>query len=156
MNRVKDLPDMYDSDEDGKYGPGGLLQVKPEMEDFGEEALSYKKAIDRALRRLYREENAFLPSGSLKHFGKGKRKIQGYAEDDEKDGGSRKRRKDERNRTLMFDESRAGDRREGGLDAIDLQLLGEGQEEEEELDEESGIDESEDGEMTKDEVMNEG
>lgn len=97
-----------------------------ELEDFGEEALSYKKAIDRAVRRLYREENEGVLDRSFKRLRK-----RGYSEDDEKDGRSRKRRRD--------DGSRMG--RDGKpLDALDLALLGEGPESDE-MDE-SGMDDS--------------
>jgi len=126
MNRIKDLPDMYDTDDGFAWGPGGLMPNHDELEDFGEEALSYKKAIDRAVRRLYREENEGVLDRSFKRLRK-----RGYSEDDEKDGRSRKRRRD--------DGSRMG--RDGKpLDALDLALLGEGPESDE-MDE-SGMDDS--------------
>jgi len=155
MNRVKDLPDMYDSDGEKAHGPGGLLPSHHEMEDFGEEALSYKKAIDRAIRRLYREENATSTGGVIRRHRKGKRKARSYADEDEKDRAPGKRQMNDRSRALGFDRSRNGGRREETLDDLDLALLGEGQDEDDEMDDETGMDDTEDGDMTEDEVMNE-
>ena len=159
MNRVKDLPDMYDTEDDSAWGPGGLVPNLHEMEDFGEEALSYKKAIDRAVRRLYREENGGPLGGLIKGYRKRKRKSRGYADDEEKDGRSRKRRKDGNSRGIPGDRSRDEVQREQGLDDLDLDLLGEGREDDQddEMDEESGLEDSEgiDSDMTEEAVMTE-
>ncbi len=132
MNRIKDLPVMYDTDDEYSWGPGGLMPNRKEPEDFGEEAFSYKKAIDRAMRRLYREEN----EGALDRNFKRLRKRR-YSEDDEKDGRTRKRRRDDGSRMGLDGKP---------LDALDLALLGEGPESDE-------MDESEmdDSDMSMDE-----
>ena len=156
MNRIINLPDMYDSD-DGDIGPGGLLPGKHEIEDFGEEALAYKKALDRAIRRLSRIEDGCSPVGMARQSRKGQRKGRGYPETDEKPGSHRKRRKETGSRALGSDGNHEEGRREEGLDDLDLALLGEGQDEDDEIEDESGADVgSDDGAMTEDEVMNEG
>lgn len=127
MNRIKDLPDMYDTEDEYAWGPGGLLpNNRDEGEDFGEEALSYKKAIDRTIRRLYRDENAGALNRNFKRLRK-----RGYSEDDEKDGRSRKRRRDNGSRMGVDGKP---------LDALDLALLGEGPESDEMDD--TGMDDS--------------
>ena len=151
MNRVKDLPDMYDTDDDFSWGPGGLVpnpHPHPRSEDYGEEALAYKKAIDRAVRRLYREENGGSLGGLAKSYRKAKRRSAAYADDE---GRSRKRRKDDGSRGVDVE------RDEEALDDLDRDLLGEGREDDDEMDEDSRTDETEgeDGELTEDEVMNE-
>ena len=152
MNRVKELPDMYDSDEENVWGPGGLLPSRYDGEDFGEEALFYKKAIDRAARRLHRQEST-APTGdgvTVKQYHKGKRKGREYASEEKQGGSHMIRRHNELNRTSAFN----GHRQESGLDDLDLALLGEGQDEDEEMmDDESGINDSLD--VTEDEVMDE-
>lgn len=183
MNRIKDLPDMYDSDDrhPHSWGPGGLMPDPEELEDFGEEALSYKKAIDRAMRRLYREENPGSLGSLVKGYRTRKRREQGYAEGDETDGHarkrgdresrrerdsgaldtaydrdlavdeeaqgrSRKRRRDD-NGHRMLNGSHDGSRREGALDDLDLALLGEGQDDDDEMDDTS----MDDSDVTEDE-----
>ena len=147
MNRVKDLPDMYDTDDNNSWGPGGLVPNR-HREDYGEEALAYKKSIDRALRRLYREENGGSLGGLAKSYRKGKRMSRAYPDDE---GRSRKRRKDEGSRGVD------GERDEEALDDLDRDLLGEGRDEDDEMDEDSRTDDSEgeDVDMTEDEVMHE-
>ena len=57
MNRLKELPNMYDSEDDnssGWLGPGGLVLEYSDIDDYGEEARRHKKVIDRAIRRLDR------------------------------------------------------------------------------------------------------
>ena len=154
MNRVKDLPDTYDTDDDGAWGPGGLLPNPREVEDFGEEAMSYKKAIDRAMRRLHRDENSGSLDGLVKGYHKRRRRSRDHIETFEKDGRSRKRRKDNEVLIAPPDDGRSRSRREEALDDLDLALLGEGQDDDEDdLDEDA--EESDDGGMTEDEVMNE-
>ena len=155
MNRLMDLPDMYDSDDGDSTGPGGLLPGRREIEDFGEEALAYKKAVDRAIRRLSRLENGVSSVGMARQSRKGQRKGRGYPEDDGKTGAHRKRRKETGGRTLGPDGNDEGGRREEGLDDLDLALLGEGQDEDDEMEDESGVDAgTDDGAMTEDEIMN--
>ena len=153
MNRVKDLPDNYDTDDDTKWGPGGLVPNPGEMEDYGEEAMSYKKALDRAIRRMYREEDSGSLDGLVKGYHRRRRRSRDYVEDNERDGQSRKRRRDYDDILARPVGARGRSRREEALDDLDLALLGEGQDEDDEVDEE--IDENDDGDMTEDEVMNE-
>lgn len=155
MKRLKELPDMYDTEDERSWGPGGLIPHPCEVEDFGEEALAYKKAIDRATRRLYREENAEALAGVAKGDRKRKRKSRGYPEDE---GHSQKRRKYAGSHNIGGGRSRDEDQREEGLDDLDLDLLGEGREDDQddEFDEDSGLDDSQvdDGDLTEEEVMN--
>lgn len=150
MNRVKKLPEMYDTEDEGSWGPGGLVPGVGEREDFGEEALAYKKSIDRAVRRLEREANGSL-SGLVRGYRKGRRKSRGFVDDDEKEGRSRKRQKDEGSQDARGERSRGERGREDALDDLDLDLLGEGRDDDDEMDEDS-MDDSE-GSMTEDEVM---
>ena len=62
MNRISDLPNGYDTDDEDSWGPGGLLPNpgRQEREDFGGEALRYKKVYDRAVRRLDRLDSRGL------------------------------------------------------------------------------------------------
>ena len=155
MNRIKDLPDMYDSEDENAWGLGGLLPNRREMEDFGEEALSYKKAIDRAIRRLSRQENRISSGGLVKSYGKGNRRGRSFVKKEENNGVMRKHRRDDAGRAMGFNGARDGGEREEALDDLDLALLGEGQDGDGDMDDESGGDDSEDGDMTEDEVMNE-
>ena len=151
MNRVKDLPDMYDTEEEGSWGPGGLVPNLGEIEDFGEEAVAYRKAIDRAVRRLYREETGGTLSRLANNYRKGKRRPRGYDVDEEKQPRSKKRRREDGSHVPD------GVRSEEALDDLDRDLLGEGRDEDDEMmDEDSRSDDSEaeDGDMTEDEVMN--
>lgn len=150
MNRVKTLPEMYDTEDEGAWGPGGLVAGHGEHEDFGEEAVAHKKAIDRAIRRLEREENGAL-GGLIRGYHRRKRKSRGFADDEEKEGRSRKRRKEGESGGPITERSR-GRGREDALDDLDLDLLGEGRDDEDEMEEDS-MDDSE-GSLTEDEVMN--
>ena len=149
MNRVKDLPEMYDTEDENSRGPGGLVPNSGEVEDFGEEAVAYKKAIDRAVRRLFREETSGPLGRLVNSYRKGKRRPRGYAEDEGKQSRAKKWRGDGGRRGMD------GVRSEEALDDLDRDLLGEGRDEDDEMDEDSRTDESEgdDGDMTEDEVM---
>lgn len=74
MKRIKDLPDGYDTENELSWGPGGLVTNLDEPEDFGEEALRQKKVIDRAIRRLLREEVGGALDGLVAGYRKRKRK----------------------------------------------------------------------------------
>ena len=155
MNRIKDLPDMYDTDDENAWGPGGLLPNPREMNDFGEEALSYKKAIDRAVRRLHRDDSSGGALGRLiGSYRKRKKKGMTLAEDDRKEARPTKRQRDHHGQDLGLDGSRGEGQREEALDDLDLALLGEGQDEDDEMDDETGTDDVEDGDMTEEEVVN--
>ena len=151
MNRVKGLPDIYDSDEENAWGLGGLLPNRNEADDFGEEALSYKKAIDRAVRRLHRQENSMSSGTANKHHQEKKR----MPRDNKNNGISKRRPKDRSSRGAGFSGNHRRVQREETLDDLDLALLGEGQDEDDEMDYDSGMDDTEDADLTEDEVMNE-
>jgi hypothetical protein len=68
---------MYDTD-DGNTKPNPHSQ----FEDYGEEASAYKKAINRAVRRLYRKKNGGSLGGLAKSYRKGKRRSRVYADDE--------------------------------------------------------------------------
>ena len=152
MNRVKDLPDMYDTDGENSWGPGGLVANRHEMDDYGEEAVRHKKVIDRAMRRLDREENGGPLGGLSKGYNRRKRKLRGYADDEyEQEESSRKRRKDGGGMDDQDSHSRGEGRSyDEGLDDLDLDLLGENRYEE--GDSASDDSEGDDGDMTEEDV----
>lgn len=156
MNRVRELPEMYDTEDEHSWGPGGLMPSANEAEDYGEEAIRHKKVIDRAIRRLFRDENGGSLGGLVKGYRKRKRKSRGYLGDD--DGHpSRKRRKGSSHNGLHGNPSRDSEPREEGLDDLDLDLLGEHRDEDQ-SDDGSGAEGSggDDGDMTEEDVMIEG
>lgn len=154
MKRVRALPDMYDTDDEYSLGPGGLMPHSNEGEDFGEEALAYKKAIDRAMRRLYREENRGAFGGMAEGYRKRKRKSRGYP-DEEKDGRSRKRRRDDSRQSMRVDRSRDEEKPDDDLDDLDRALLGEGGDDDQ--DEEDSVDsEGEEGDITEEDERGHG
>lgn len=61
MNRIRDLDDTYDTEDEKSWGPGGLVPNSQDLDDFGEEAARHHKSINRLLRRLYRQEEGTLP-----------------------------------------------------------------------------------------------
>lgn len=187
MKRIKDLPDGYDTDDeqvwgpDGSrstWGPGGLVPNPGEMDDYGEEALRQRKSIDRAVRRLIRDDAGGPLEGLVKGYRKRKRKpSEGYAMVGGSGGGAtsgggsaggrgtrgrrqgeerraRKRNKHYTNNRESRDgvpnrrERSEGERREEGLDDLDLDLLGESRDDdhEDDMDEESAMEIDSEGE----------
>lgn len=178
MKRIKDLPDDYDTEGERSWGPGGLVPNLDEKEDYGEEALRQRKSIDRAVRRLIRDDTGGPLEGLVKGYRKRKRKAsegysmlgssgggaaggggtargagaRGHGEGEER--GARKRNKHHTNSRNGRDgvpsrrERGEGERREEGLDDLDLDLLGESRDDdhEDEMDEESGIEVDSEGE----------
>lgn len=150
MSRIYDLPDDYDTEDEGGWGPGGLVpDPRHEEEDYGGEATRVKKVIERAIRRVGREEGGEGGGKSLTDgiFGtsKSKRKAEkaGLCI-----GGSEGPRG--RKRHAQNDVENQGE----VLDDLDLELLGEGgagQDEGESGDSEDG-DSDDVGEATEDEV----
>lgn len=142
MSRIYDLPNDYDTeDEHNSWGPGGLVPNPGEGEDYGGEAVRHRKVIDRALRRLEREESG----GALVMLAHGlkprKRKLEVLQQEEEpKSQASRMRTKGPRGR----DSRPAASAEEQGdaLDDLDLDLLGEGDESDDPM---NGIDDSDDG-----------
>lgn len=181
MKRIKDLPDGYDTDDERAWGPGGLvpnLDDIDEKDDFGEEALRQRKYIDRAVRRLIRDDIGGPLEGLVKGYRKRKRKAsegygmvsrgggrvasgggtaggagtRGRGEGEER--GARKRNKHHANHREGRDgvpsrrERSEGERREEGLDDLDLDLLGESRDDDhdDDMDGESGAEIDSEGE----------
>lgn len=137
MRRIQELPNGYDTEDENSWGPGGLVPNPGEKEDFGEAALRHKKVLDRALRRLSREDgNGRFPS-LVRGYRKRKRKDWDY-----ENGGERSSRKSG-NQPGRHDPSDGRDpngERQEGLDDLDLDLLGESRDDErmeDDIDEES-------------------
>ncbi|KAL8975723.1 MAG: hypothetical protein Q9197_000065 [Variospora fuerteventurae] len=170
MQRIYDLPGDHDTDDDRWGGPGGMVPGLGEGDDYGEEALRHKKALDRAARRLERDANGFVFNGLVRYHGKRKRKQEKSVSDDVPDQGESKRpgkREDEPHGGLRLSETKFGggsrqlERQRQGhdslkpeetLDDLDLDLLGESRDDdigEGELEEESGLDESEGDETSE-------
>ncbi|KAI4103671.1 MAG: hypothetical protein L6R37_003677 [Teloschistes peruensis] len=163
MKRIYDLPDDYDTEDDRSGGPGGLVPNLGENEDYGEDALRQKKALDRVTRRLDRGHRGLVSNGLLKGRLKRKRKAPKFGHEDEQAQGAfgeARKAEDEPSRRLMTREVKAASGRrqgEGGrvgsqakqeesLDDLDLDLLGESRDEEnggDELEEDSGLDDTE-------------
>ena len=155
MKRLRGLPDMYDTDDEYSWGPGGLMPNPQEIEDFGEEALAYKKAIDRAMRRLYREEHMGVPGSIVHGYRKRKRKSRGYPDDEDKDGRSRKRKRDGSSQGMSAARSRDEETPDDDLDDLDRALLGEvGADDQDE--EDSDDSDGEEGDMTEEDVYERG
>ncbi|KAL9015149.1 MAG: hypothetical protein Q9173_000229 [Seirophora scorigena] len=170
MQRIYDLPGEHDTDDDRWGGPGGMVPGLGDGDDYGEEALRHKKALDRAARRLERDANGVIFNGIVRYHGKRKRKQEKSISDDVPDSGEFKRpgkREDERRGRLKSSQTKFGvggrplERQRQGhdglkpeetLDDLDLDLLGESRDDENgegELEEESGLDESEGEEMSE-------
>lgn len=154
MNRGLRSPELYDTeDERTSWGPKGLVPKPDEREDYGEEAIRHKKVLDRALRRLFRDDCAggrFL-RGPSKSYQKRKRKSRAYDLNGEEPS-TRKRRRVDHTQGTPDRRNGAAEPRQEGLDDLDLDLLGENRDESEE---DSGLDgsEGEDGDVTEDEMM---
>ena len=161
MSRIINLPEDYDTDDEGSWGPGGLVPNQEEDSDFGGEALKHKKVLDRALRRLTRQEEGGSLGGLCRKLRRERtvdmqiqrRVINGRF--------GRKRRGSigpgEPRQEVVADPSQGG--QSVGLDDLDLDLLGEGRGdghgEEESHNEESGGDDTEDGDLTEDGIIDE-
>ena len=153
MNRVKDLPDTYDTDDETSWGPGGLVANANEADDYGEEAIKHKKVIDRAMRRLYRAEHAGPVGRLISGYNKRRRRAGDFDEergDQERYG---RQREDGAGGVGRSDKPRGNSNYEGQLDDLDLDLLGENRDYDQ--DEDSGSDDSdgEDGDMTDQEDL---
>ncbi|KAL8953675.1 MAG: hypothetical protein Q9222_000512 [Ikaeria aurantiellina] len=159
MKRIRDLPANYDTDDERSQGPGGLMPNPGEKEDYGEVALRHKKALDRAVRRLWRDDHVATPRGAISGNLKRKRKNAkaspaGEALDQGFQGSHRPydappaRLASAQTRPVVSPENGnasrppIGTKQEEGLDDLDLDLLGENREGEdgvEDLDSGSGI-----------------
>ena len=152
IKRIRDLPEDYDSEDERSWGPGGLASGPGEKEEFGEDALRHKKAIDRAVRRLERAENSQSVSDPMHGFRKRKRQTQDSGIDDtQAEGLPRKRGKGRIWHKGVTGERSRGHKRGEGLDDLDLDLLGESRDDyptREDVDEDGGP-ESEGDNMTE-------
>ncbi|MDI1491139.1 MAG: hypothetical protein OHK93_002346 [Ramalina farinacea] len=149
MNRVKDLPENYDSDEDTSWGPGGLVPNRNEPEDYGAEAVRYKKVLDRALRRLARAENDGPATGLTKGYRR--RRKRSMEREDVQEGFDRyEARKGGNDRAGgQKTKGREGQADEDQLDELDLDLLGENMEDE---DDSASNGEGDDAELTEEDA----
>lgn len=158
MSRIIDLPENYDTEDEGAWGPGGLVPNPGEEKDYGGEALRHKKVVDRALRRLEREDR---DGGATGHSDD--RRNQNIKPDVNCKANALKMRRigiaeaQEETPGTQHGEGRGGRNADGEvLDDLDLDLLGEGREEdrpEDDSNEDSGMDESEDGDENSEDGM---
>lgn len=144
MNRVKDLPDSYDTDDESSWGPGGLVANKHEMDDYGAESVKYKKVIDRALRRLLRAENVQADGKQIRGYRKRKRKSQDYEDEGMGQGPYERPSPVKHRHHSNGTKPRKGTDYGHQLDELDLALLGEN-------DVESGSEDS-DGDETEEDL----
>ncbi|KAI9818101.1 MAG: hypothetical protein M1827_000726 [Pycnora praestabilis] len=115
-----------DSEEEGGHGLGGLMQLRSETDDFGEEAGAYAAAIRRVARRLERWEGG-VP---VLKTAAARRKVK----KEESSGDEEGRR---RGSSAGMEEEGEGED-EGELDDMDRELLGEVEGDEEEDESEGG------------------
>lgn len=113
--RISELPDLYDTEDEGSWGPGGLVPNPGEEEDYGEDALYKHKILNRALRRTNRWDDGDAENRTVKK-GRGHNK----ADVDDEAQGFPKRRK--RSSTPVADDEGADNEE---LDDLELELLGE-------------------------------
>ena len=124
LNAIHNLPSGYDSENDEiGWGPGGLLPQPREAEDYGEEASRYVKIIARATRRLRREDDGLPRSGISKTHSRRKGRTK------ERSRGIGPSESDIQQHNVV-PSSDVVDPPEEGLDDLDLDLLGENEEEE--------------------------
>lgn len=159
MQRILDLPDDYDTEEESSWGPGGLIP-NPEKEDndYGGEALEQKKVLDRAQRRLTRADDNKSPSRTDQDD---LVKMRTSVSINRHGGTANIYNKHRRVRggqpVLSDDLARIRGLQEGELDDLDLDLLGEGRAGEhvdEESNEDTDMDGTEEGyDLTEDGMM---
>lgn len=133
LKRIYYLPVIYDSeDEAGSRGPGGLvpslLLNEDQDEDFGGEAMRWKKIFDRVLRRMDRAEGGG-PTTKMAIKGEGQdpahpSSTMGRGKGGR--GGGAKARAAGRRRSVQPSMPVADLGRAETLDDLDLDLLGEG------------------------------
>ena len=150
MNRLKELPSMYDTDDEKSWGPGGLIASPNEDDDYGEEAVRYRKIINRAIRRLGRREEGGAVANVVKKYGKQSTSFNGSM-----NGATTKARPAKK--PIPRTSGRTGRSRrkqEEQLDDLDLDLLGENRDDGHEDDSALDDTEVEDADMTEDEIIN--
>lgn len=159
MRRIQELPDGYNTENENSWGPGGLVPNPGEKEDFGEAALRHKKVLDRAVRRLLREDTGGPFSELTRGYRKRKRKDVAYENGEERLSG---KPSDHLGRHDARAERHRNGERQEGLDDLDLDLLGESRDDErmeDDVDEESAAADDSEGEMddaTEDDMTHEG
>ena len=159
MRRIHELPDGYNTEDEDSWGPGGLVPNLGEKEDFGEAALRHKKVLDRAVRRLARENDRGPMPDLVRGYRKRKRKDSIYKNGDES---SPKRPSNHTGRLEAHADPNLDRERQEGLDDLDLDLLGESRDHdqmEDEVDEESAAaedSEAEGDDATEDDMTHEG
>ena len=155
IKRIWSLPDLYDTEDEDSWGPGGLVPNPEETEDFGEEAVRHRKVIDRALRRLQRDDNNQALAAGLQIHQQRKRKMREPELDDSPPVRKRRRPyvRHPKRPVAKVEEPEAA---EEGLDDLDLDLLGENRDDERSDGDSIGeVSEAADGDMTEEEIMNE-
>lgn len=149
MSRIINLPEDYDTEDEGSWGPGGLVPNPNEQEDYGGEALRHKKVVDRAIRRLAREGQTGSLTGLGQSLNPRKRKSREYDDNDRREGNRNQKRSKSSGGQGLRPTGECQDKgsQEDGLDDLDLDLLGESRDEhgEEDMDDESGADDTEEG-----------
>ena len=158
MTRIFDLPDDYDTeDEFQSWGPGGLVPNRGEEEDYGGEAMQCKKVLDRAARRLTREERPGPFKPLTQNLKPQKRKLANGGRHEDRGRKLSRTRSKSRLRGGPFTAAQ-GDTQGEALDDLDLDLLGEARPGADyDSNDESGIDDSEGvGDASEDEMMEDG
>ncbi len=124
--RIGELPDLYDTEDEQSWGPGGLVPNPGEEEDFGEEALFKQKVLNRALRRTNRWDDGYPDVSAIGR--KARTYEDGYGDEDDRTRGLAKKRK-RSNSPVLDDEGEGEGEGEGmdneELDDLELELLGE-------------------------------
>ena len=134
MQRIAALPAGYDTEDEDSFGPGGLVPGPDEEDDFGGEATKRKKVVDRAMRRLYRGQedapdsqsyaleslgHAFAKQAAQEATHAPVRRRQNGRGGRQANGGTRGRKP----------RASAVKAQPEGLDELDMELLGEAQDE---------------------------
>ena len=148
MNRIKQLPDMYDTDDEQRsWGPGGLVSELYAEDDYGEQALRYRKVVERSIRRLGRAEGAKpVPTMAKKLPPERRKPVRNAAPPSRRSTAARKPATAPRSKPR----SRPSRKQEEQLDDLDLELLGDKEDEPDD----SIMDESEaeDVDLTEDDL----
>jgi hypothetical protein len=153
MKRVYFLPDIYDSeDEETTIGPGGLVPntlcaQAEEMEDYGGEAMYRKRVLSRALRRLGREDGS-MPR--LRPDIKESTNLLSHSSNGQRNSHTSVRNKSRGARRSV--QPAIAEAASEGLDALDMDLLGEGPGgmEDESMMYSDPNDQTDDGDLTED------
>ena len=130
MQRIAALPDGYDTEDEDSFGPGGLVPGHDEEDDYGGEATKRKKVLDRAMRRLYRgqedapDAQSYALQGLSNAFAKQAAQEPAQAPVKRRSGRGAKQTNGTRGRKPRASAVRT---QPEGLDELDMELLGEAQ-----------------------------